>query len=72
MLTGSYPRNFSGKDPFIAILQSQPIPIQQRKPSIPNALANVIDLASIDNPELHFKSAEDFKNTLLDVERLLF
>ena len=71
MLTGKYPRSFAGQDPFIAILQSQPVPIRQRESTISEPLANVIDLALIDNPELHFKTALDFKNTLLNVQRLL-
>ncbi|GAB4524795.1 MAG: hypothetical protein Tsb0014_03590 [Pleurocapsa sp.] len=67
MLTGTYPRDCKGQDPFIAVLQSQPIPIKKRNPAIFDALANVIDLALKDNPQLHFKSALDFKNSLLEV-----
>ena len=69
MLTATYPRDFGGQDPFITVLQSQPIPIEQRNPDIPDALANVINLALKDNPQLHFKSALDFKNTLLAAYR---
>ena len=67
MLTGQYPRDFIGADPFIAILQNPPVPIRQRDASIPKPLAEVIDLALIDNPELHFKTAMDLKNALLSI-----
>jgi pSer/pThr/pTyr-binding forkhead associated (FHA) protein len=67
MLTGTYPRDFSNTDPFLAILQTQPIPIRKREPSIPKSLAELIDLALIDNPKIHFKNALAFKNALLSI-----
>ncbi|BAY25290.1 serine/threonine kinase [Calothrix sp. NIES-2100] len=65
MLTGTYPRNFTGNDPFLVVLQNDPIPIRQRDATIPHKLAEVIDLALIDKPEIHFKNAIDFKKALL-------
>ena len=65
MLTGKYPRDFTKVDPFVAILKRSPIPIRERNTAIPQYLAEVIDLALIDNPQLHFKTAKDFKQALL-------
>lgn len=64
MLTGSFPRNFTG-DPFLAVLQNEPIPIRERDATIRQPLAQVIDLALVDKPEIHFKSAVEFKQALL-------
>jgi eukaryotic-like serine/threonine-protein kinase len=59
------PRDFSGKDPLLAVLQTNAVPIRQRNASIPKPLAEVIDLALVDNPEIYFKSAAEFKRALL-------
>jgi pSer/pThr/pTyr-binding forkhead associated (FHA) protein len=67
MLTLECPRDFSGIDPSFVVLTRQPVPIRDRDASIPKPLAKVIDLALIDKPDLHFKSAIDFKNALLSV-----
>ncbi|MEH2356761.1 protein kinase domain-containing protein [Nostoc sp.] len=64
MLRGCFPRNFTG-DPFLAVLQNNPIPIRQRDATIMQPLAQVIDLALVDKPEIHFKSAAEFKRALL-------
>jgi hypothetical protein len=45
MLTGTFPRNFDGFEAMLAILRTQPIPIRQRDASIPQPLADLIDLA---------------------------
>lgn len=65
MLTGVYPRDFVGKDPILTVLQTKPIPIRQRNICIPPSLAEVIDLALIDEPEIYFKTAKEFKQALL-------
>jgi serine/threonine protein kinase len=67
MLTGAYPRNFGNKDPFLAVLQTDPVPIHQRENSIPKRLAELIDLALVDKPEIHFKTAAEFKQALESV-----
>jgi pSer/pThr/pTyr-binding forkhead associated (FHA) protein len=66
MLTGCYPRNLNNKDPFLAILQDAPVSIHQRNVNISQGLANLIDLALQDNPELHFKDAKTFKQALIN------
>ncbi len=67
MLTGTYPRNFTDSDPFLAVLQNDPVPIRQRDPNIPKRLAEVIDLALVEKPEIYFKSANEFKQALLNL-----
>jgi hypothetical protein len=68
MLTGAVPRDFPrGRDPWQVALQTQPVPIRKRKPSLPKKLAEVIDLALVDQPEIHFKSASEFKRALEQV-----
>ncbi len=66
MLTQTYPRNLTDNiDPMLEILTKPPVPIRERDASIPQPLADLIDRALIDNPELHFKSAIAFKQALL-------
>jgi serine/threonine-protein kinase len=65
MLTGQYPRDFSrGRDPWQTVLQTEPVPIRERSPNLPARLAEVIDLALVDQPEIHFKSAADLRRAL--------
>ncbi|MDF5720145.1 MAG: protein kinase [Rhizonema sp. PD37] len=67
MLCGRYPRNFTGSDQFLAVLQNDPVPIRQRDASIPKRLAEVIDLALVEKPEIYFKSANELKQALLNL-----
>lgn len=57
MLTGYFPRNFT-KDPFIDVLENDPVPILQRNRNIPKKLAQVIDLALIEKPQIYFDKAD--------------
>jgi len=66
MLTGKYPRDFEGRDPWIAVLETAPVPIRERKASIPAKLAAVIDLALVDEKDLHFRTAAAFRDALED------
>lgn len=66
MLTGAYPRNFVG-DPFLAVLQTNAVPISDRNSSMPKKLAELIDQALLDKPEIHFKDAASFKQALSNV-----
>jgi len=66
MITGYAPRNFVGLDPFRAVLDNDAVPICDRTSSIPQPLATIIDRALIDNPEIYYKSAVDFKQALLN------
>lgn len=68
ILTGTPPRDFTGTDRWLAVLQTEPVPVRFRDASIPQPLAEVIDFALADKPEIHFKSAAEFKQAL---ERVL-
>jgi serine/threonine-protein kinase len=66
MLTGAYPRNFPRrKDEWQVVLQSEAVPIRERNSSIPRQIAEVIDAALVDNPEIKFKIAASLKAALL-------
>jgi len=65
MLTGYYPRDFTaGVDIWLVVIQNKPVPIRERDATIPKRLAEVIDYALIDNPEIPFKTAAEFKRAL--------
>jgi hypothetical protein len=66
MITGYSPRNLQGQDPFLAVLQNDGVPVDDRTPAIPQPLARVIDRALIDSPEIYYKSAAEFKQALLN------
>jgi serine/threonine protein kinase len=68
MVTGRYPRKYTKtSDPWLTTLKTPIIPIRTRDDSVPVALAAIIDQALIDQPEIYYKSAADFKNDLLKV-----
>jgi hypothetical protein len=65
MLTGAVPRDFPrGRDPWQVVLQSDPVPIRHRSPNIPHRLAEVIDHALRDRPEIGYKTASEFRRGL--------
>jgi serine/threonine-protein kinase len=65
MLTGQFPRDFPrGRDPVQIILSTDAVPVRKRNPSIPAALADVIDHALRDKPEIPFKTAAELKRAL--------
>ena len=64
MLTGRYPKDFNGRDPMLTVLQTKALPIHEYNQNIPHKLANLIDFALIDDPQIHFKNAIAFKNAL--------
>jgi pSer/pThr/pTyr-binding forkhead associated (FHA) protein len=66
-LTGTPPRDFTGKDRWLVVLQTEPVPVRSRDASIPQPLAEVIDFALADKPEIRFKSAAEFKQALESV-----
>jgi serine/threonine protein kinase len=68
VLTRHFPRDFSkDSDPWQIILETSAVPIRQRNPAIPSRLAEVIDQALVDDPEIGFKSAAEFKQALMQV-----
>lgn len=65
MLTGQVPRAFpEDKDPWLAVLETDPVPILQRNPRIPQGLADLLDHALVEEPEMPFKTALEFKEAL--------
>ena len=67
MLTGYSPRDFFSNNVWLEVLRNKPVPILQRDINIPHKLAEIIDLALIEEPEIYFKSAKEFKQALLSV-----
>lgn len=65
LLTGTVPRDFSqGGEPFLVVLRQDAVPIRQRNPTIPDRLAEVIDHALQDKPNIGFETALEFKQKL--------
>ncbi|WP_218780478.1 protein kinase [Rhodococcus sp. NCIMB 12038] len=65
MLTEMPPRDFpAGKEPVLAVLQDDPVPIRERNPHIPAPLAEAIDNALVDLPENEVCTAEQFAHAL--------
>lgn len=67
MLTHETPRDFRAKDSFMALLQTKPVPIHRWNPNIPKPLADFIDYALIDSPQINYKTATALKLDLLGV-----
>ncbi|MFH8376586.1 protein kinase domain-containing protein [Streptomyces cyaneofuscatus] len=64
-LTGRYPRDFtSGTDAWQTVLQSPPIPLRRRMRSVPAALADVIDHALQERPDIGFQTAYELRQEL--------
>jgi serine/threonine protein kinase len=65
MLTGKPPRVFpEGCDWWRQVLETRPIAIRKREPSVPARLAAVIDRALVDQPAIVFQSAPEFREAL--------
>lgn len=66
-LTGTTPRTFpSGQDPWRVVMEEDAVPIRDREPSIPPPLANVIDKALRERPNIGFQSSDTFRDALLE------
>ncbi|MGW7362012.1 protein kinase domain-containing protein [Streptomyces sp. NPDC054841] len=66
ILSGEYPRDFApGKDVWQVVLDSPAVPIHEREPSVPQALANVIDKALQEEPAPGFQTAVELRQALL-------
>jgi hypothetical protein len=65
LLTGAVPRDFvRGRDPWQTVLQNPAVPIRQRDAAVGPRLAEVIDLALVDQPRIHFQSAAELHEAL--------
>ncbi|KJR43909.1 serine/threonine protein kinase [Candidatus Magnetoovum chiemensis] len=68
LLTGRFPRDLpKGKDPWLVVLQTSPVPIKKRNAKLPDKFAEVIDACLVDKPEIAFKSAKQVKDALKGV-----
>ncbi|GMQ97308.1 MAG: hypothetical protein BMS9Abin15_1017 [Gammaproteobacteria bacterium] len=64
-VTAFPPRCFPrGQDPWLVALKTAAVPICERNAKIPKRIAEVIDAALIDNPEITFKTAAQLKEAL--------
>jgi serine/threonine-protein kinase len=67
MLTAATPRDFpDDRDPWLMVLETDPLPVRRRRPELPARLAEVIDRALGDATGLHFRSARQFRDALED------
>jgi serine/threonine protein kinase len=65
MLTLRYVRDFqAAKDPLAVVLGGNVVPIRERKPQIPAALAEVVDRAVDDDLARRYSSATEFRDAL--------
>jgi serine/threonine-protein kinase len=65
MLTGALTRDYQrGKDPLRIALTSPAVPIRKRDPDIPKRLAEVIDHALEEKPEIGVQSAGELKKLI--------
>src|SRR5262245_36170994 len=70
MLTGFAPRDFDeDHDPWLTILETDPVPIRRRGLSLPPLLAEVIDEAMKEAPALRFPTASAFRDALEEALR---
>ncbi len=65
LLTGSYARDFPPNvDPLAVILRGDSVPLRHRDPSVPDALAEVVDRALEDEPARRYPTAREFLSAL--------
>jgi serine/threonine protein kinase len=65
MLTGASPRDFpAGRDPWQVVLQDPAVPVRRRDPSVPADLAEIVDRALRDDPEIGIQSATELRDLL--------
>ena len=69
LLTGTcvhdFPADFQQR--FLKILQDAPVPLRNRRPDVPAALAAVIHRALDRNPEQRYSDSAAFRDALLQV-----
>ncbi len=65
MLTGQSPRDFrEGKDPLAVVLEGRIIPVREREPRLPEAVAAVVDRALADDPLRRYPTAAELRDAL--------
>lgn len=78
LLTATYTVDFFAKGgggrrrhPVEMIVEDPPVPILERNPALPEALAVVVDRAVQKDPDRRYPSAQDFRHALLEGRREL-
>lgn len=64
LLTGFVPRNFKEGDPWLVVLETEAVPILRRNPQLPPRLAELIDHALREEPDMPYKSPAEFRHAL--------
>jgi eukaryotic-like serine/threonine-protein kinase len=64
LLSGQLPFDFRGGDPIAIILNREPVPLRERNPRLPQAVAQVIDRALSTRREQRFRAAGEMKTQL--------
>ena len=71
LLTGEYPRDFPpDRDPWPVVMNENPRPLLALLPEAPPNLAEALDRALLDDPEIIHKRAVDLKAALLNAAEL--
>lgn len=71
LLTGVPPRdNESQRMPICTVLESDPLPIRERQPNIPEPIAEVLDTALAPEPSRRFADAEAFRDAVKAAARV--
>jgi hypothetical protein len=66
LLTGEHAFSFGAQaEPIVTVLENEIIPITRRKPSVPSAVAAVVERAMNKDPRQRFQAAEDMRQALL-------
>jgi eukaryotic-like serine/threonine-protein kinase len=69
MLTGTSPRDFpAGRDPWQIVLQTDAVPVRRRVPGLPDPLAQVIDTALRDRPDIGYGTATELRRALAAID----
>jgi hypothetical protein len=70
LLCGAHPRQFTrGRDPIEVILQDDAVPLRQRAPEIPPAIAAIIDRALDNAPDRRYQDAGEMRQAMESVLR---
>lgn len=67
MLTMKPPRDLDPDQPIDSLLDTNPVPIRERNPEIPEKLAYFIDMVLSDEKELIAKEVKKFRSSLLEL-----
>lgn len=65
LVTGAFVRDFPpGRDPLLAIIQGQPVPVEARRPELPRNVCRVVNRAVSQRPADRYPTAKAFREAL--------